>query len=80
MSKYTCSDRKSQGRQAGCMLHIEHITGAATATTESQPVCSLCHAGQGNLVGGLTRITLPRDYLPVSICQCTVFLHNSHRK
>ena len=27
-----------------------------------------------------TRITLPRDYLPVSICQCTVFLHNSHRK
>ena len=26
------------------------------------------------------RITLPRHYLPVSICQCTVFLHNSHRK
>ena len=23
---------------------------------------------------------LPRNYLPVSICQCTVFLHNSRRK
>ena len=32
------------------------------------------------ILNTLARITLPRDYLPVSICQCTVFLHNSHRK
>ena len=32
------------------------------------------------LIFVMTLITLPRNYLPISICQCTVFLHNSHRK